>query len=380
VARGLLDAGAAYRCFATQDEIAAFREAARAGGRSTDFASPWRDADPACLPDAPFVIRLKAPRHGETVIDDAVQGRVTWRNTTLDDMVLLRSDGTPTYMLAVVVDDHDMGVTHVIRGDDHLANAARQALLYDALGWARPVFAHIPLIHGPDGRKLSKRHGALGVGEYRRLGYLPEAMRNYLARLGWGHGDAEVFSTEQAIDWFDLPGITRAPARFDLKKLDHVSGRHIAMADAATLLAAIADWRAATGAEPLDRATLTRLEAALPILRERAKTIPELLDKASFLLAQRPIQPDPGAALVLDSEARAALQDLTPQLQKARWERDALEAAVTDFASRRGIKLGQIAQPVRAALAGRLATPSIFDMMLHLGPQESLARIADAAA
>ncbi|NNK77080.1 MAG: glutamate--tRNA ligase, partial [Litoreibacter sp.] len=230
VAGQMLEAGTAYKCFSTQDEITAFREAARAEGRSTLFRSPWRDVAPEDHPDALFVVRVKAPQTGQTVIADAVQGEVTWANDQLDDMVLLRSDGTPTYMLAVVVDDHDMGVTHVIRGDDHLANAARQSLIYTAMGWDLPVFAHIPLIHGPDGKKLSKRHGALGIEEYRALGYTPAGLRNYLARLGWSHGDDEVFSTEQALDWFDLDGIGKAPARLDFKKMDNINGRQIAMA------------------------------------------------------------------------------------------------------------------------------------------------------
>ncbi|PIE15295.1 MAG: glutamate--tRNA ligase, partial [Rhodobacterales bacterium] len=236
VAHQMLDSGHAYKCFATQDDIAAFREQARAEGKSTLFISPWRDADPADHPDAPFVIRLKAPQTGQTVIDDQVQGKVTFQNDQLDDMICLRSDGTPTYMLAVVVDDHDMGVTHVIRGDDHLNNAARQTLVYQAMGWDIPIWAHIPLIHGPDGKKLSKRHGALGVEEYQAMGYPAGAMRNYLARLGWSHGDDEFFSTEQAIEWFDLAGIGKSAARFDFKKLDHLSGQHIAASDDADLL------------------------------------------------------------------------------------------------------------------------------------------------
>ena len=377
VAREMLDAGHAYRCFATQDEIEAFREAARAEGRSTLYRSPWRDADPATHPDAPSVIRLKAPRDGETVIEDAVQGRVTTRNDQLDDMVLLRSDGTPTYMLAVVVDDHNMGVTHAIRGDDHLSNAARQALVYRAMGWAEPVWAHIPLIHGADGKKLSKRHGATGVGEFAEMGFPARAMRNYLARLGWSHGDAEYFTDDEARDWFDLPGIGRAPARLDLKKLESLSGQHIAAMDPDALMDALRDWAARAGRPPLDAA---RLAPALPVAQAGARTLPQVLDKARFALVDRPVAPDEKAAKALDPVSRGMLSDLTPHLRNATWTRDALEAAVGEVAAARGVGLGKIAAPLRAALAGRTATPSVFDMMVVLGRDESLARIDDAAA
>jgi len=381
VAHAMLARGHAYKCFATAAEIDAFREAARAAGRSTDFQSPWRDADPASHPaDTPFVVRLKAPTEGETAIEDAVQGHVAWRNATLDDMVLLRSDGTPTYMLAVVVDDHDMGVTHIIRGDDHLSNAARQSLVYRAMGWETPVFAHIPLIHGPDGKKLSKRHGALGVEEYRRMGYLPEAMRNYLARLGWSHGDDEVFTTEQALEWFDLAGIKKAPARFDFKKLENLSGHHIAGAEDSRLLAAIDDWIAATGAEPLTEKQRDDLSRAMYCLKERAKTIPELLEKAHFILASRPFEPDERSAKALDSVSRSILERLTPHLQNASWERAGLEEAIAAFAEAEELKLGKIAQPLRAALAGRAVSPSVFDMMCLIGRDETIARIGDATA
>ncbi len=385
IARQMLSEGTAYKCFATQDEIAAFREAARAEGRSTLYRSPWRDAPEDTHPDEPFVVRVKAQglkRDGEFVadfIDDAVQGRVGYSPHLLDDFVLLRADGTPTYMLAVVVDDHDMGVTHVIRGDDHLNNAARQKLVYDAMGWEVPVFAHIPLIHGPDGKKLSKRHGALGVGEYRAMGYPASAMRNYLARLGWSHGDAEIFGDAEAREWFDLAGIGRAPARLDFRKLDHVSGQHIARTDDAALLHELQQFRAHTGAPPLPPLAAERLERAIPHLKERAKTYPEMLEKAHFALTERPIVAEPKAAAALDDVSRSILGELTPHLQNASWTREALEGAVGALASAHDIGLGKLAAPLRAALAGRTATPSVFDMMLALGREESLARIAEAA-
>jgi len=380
VAREMLARGHAYRCFATRDEIEAFREAARAEGRSTLFRSPWRDADPSTHPDAPYVIRLKAPREGATVIEDAVQGDVTIRNDQLDDMVLLRSDGTPVYMLAVVVDDHDMGVTHVIRGDDHLNNAARQMQIYRAMDWDIPVWAHIPLIHGPDGKKLSKRHGALGVEEYQRLGYPAAGMRNYLARLGWSHGDDEYFTDAQAVEWFDLTGIGKGAARLDFKKLENICGRHIAATDDAALLDELQAFLAATGQPPLAGPALERVSAAMPFLKERAKTFPELLDKAAFATADRPVAPDEKAAAALDTDMRDMLTELTPHLQNASWDRDDLEGVLNSFAEARGTKFGKLAAPLRAALAGRSATPSVFDMMIVLGREESLARIADQAA
>lgn len=379
VAHAMLADGTAYKCFATQQEIEAFRAAARAEGRSTLFQSPWRDRDPASGPDAPFVIRLKAPREGETVIEDAVQGTVRFRNDQLDDMVLLRADGTPTYMLAVVVDDHDMGVTHVIRGDDHLNNAARQAQVFAAMGWPLPVFAHIPLIHGPDGKKLSKRHGALGVEEYRRMGYVPAALRNYLARLGWAHGDAEIFSDDEARAWFDLPGIGRAPARLDFRKLDHVSGQHIARMSDAALLHEITQWLDFTDAPQPDERQLAMLLEAMPALKERARTLPQILEKSHFLMVSRPVEPDTKAAEALTDVFRGILANLTPHLQNARWEREELEAVLREFAEHHGLGLGKLAQPLRAALAGRTITPSVFDMMIVLGRAETLARLNDAA-
>ena len=379
VAHDLLARGKAYKCFSTQEEIAAFREAAQAEKRSTLFQSPWRDADPATHPDAPYAIRLRTPTDGVTVIRDQVQGEVTIRNDQLDDMILLRSDGTPVYMLAVVVDDHDMGVTHVIRGDDHLNNAARQMGIYTAMGWDVPVWAHIPLIHGPDGKKLSKRHGALGVEEYRAMGYPAAGMRNYLTRLGWSHGDDEFFTDAQAREWFDLAGIGKSPARFDFKKLENLCGQHIAAGDDAALLHELAGFLAITGQAPLSDDKTALMERGMYCLKERAKTFPELLDKASFITSDRPIVPDEKALKQLDNVSRGILKELTPHLQNARWEREALEAAANRFAEDQDMKFGKLAGPMRAALAGRSVTPSVFDMMLVLGQDESIARLFDAA-
>ncbi|MEF9602661.1 glutamate--tRNA ligase [Paracoccus sp. PXZ] len=379
VARAMLENGTAYKCFSTAEEIEAFREKARAEGRSTLFLSPWRDADPASLPEGPYAIRLKAPRDGETVVRDAVQGDVTFGNAQLDDMVLLRSDGTPTYMLAVVVDDHDMGVTHVIRGDDHLTNAARQIQIYQAMGWDIPVFAHIPLIHGPDGKKLSKRHGAVGLHEYAAMGYPAAAMRNYLARLGWSHGDDELFDDAQARAWFDLDGIGKAPARLDFKKLEHVSGWHIARMSDTELMDEIAAFRAATGAEPLSERQIAWLRPALGALKTKAKTLPALLDQAHFALIDRPVAVEEKAAAALDTVSRRILNELTAAVQNASWERNELEAAAKRIGESHGLGLGKVAAPLRAALAGRSSTPSVFDMMLALGRDETLARMQDQA-
>ena len=380
VAHDMLARGAAYRCYSSQDEIEAWREAARAEGRSTLFHSPWRDADPATWPDGPFAIRMKAPRGGETVVEDAVQGTVRFGNGQLDDMVVLRSDGTPTYMLAVVVDDHDMGVTHVIRGDDHLNNAARQQMVYDAMGWEVPVWAHIPLIHGPDGKKLSKRHGAVGVEEYQAMGYPAAGMRNYLTRLGWSHGDEEVFTSAQAMDWFDLSGIGRSPARLDFKKLENVCGQHMAVAEDAALLHELQAYLAAAGLPVLSPGQADVLLRSLYCLKDRAKTFPELVEKAQFALASRPIVPDEAAAKALDTVSRGILKSLTPQLQSASWTKEALEVILSDAAAAHGLGFGKIAAPLRAALAGSTVTPSVYDMMLVIGRDETVARLQDAAA
>ncbi|MDF1670890.1 MAG: glutamate--tRNA ligase [Roseovarius sp.] len=378
VANQLLAQGKAYKCFATQEEIQAFRDAAKAEGRSTLFRSPWRDADPDSHPDLPFVIRIKAPQDGATVIRDRVQGDVTIRNDQLDDMVLLRSAGTPVYMLAVAVDDHDMGVTHVIRGDDHLNNAARQMMIYDAMGWPLPVYAHIPLIHGPDGKKLSKRHGALGAEEYQKIGYPAAGMRNYLARLGWSHGDDEFFSDAQAQEWFDLTGIGKSPARFDFKKLENICGQHIAASDNAALLHELNAFLTATGQTPFTTDKNALMLAGMSCLKERAKTFPELIDKAAFILNDRPIIPDEKSAVHLNDVSRSILLELTPHLRNARWERDTLEALAMQFAESHDMKFGKLAGPLRAALAGRNATPSVFDMLMVLGRDESIARLQEA--
>ena len=380
IAWHLLKTGHAFKCFATQEEIETFRETARAEGRSTLFQSPWRDIPASEHPDAPFVIRIKAPRDGETHIDDEVQGKVVIRNTQLDDMVLLRSDGSPVYMLAVVVDDHDMGITHVIRGDDHLNNAARQMLIYKAMEWPLPVYAHIPLIFGHDGQKLSKRHGATNVEEYQQMGYPAGAMRNYLARLGLSHGNDEFFSDAEAQEWFDFKGIGKSPSRFDFKKLQNLSSKHITAASNAALLQDITNYQSAIAAPPFTDAQLQRLDTAMYCLKERAKTLPELLEKARFILQKRPISIDEPAQATLDSVFIGILQSLTPQLQNATWSREHLEVLFHEFVGSKGIKFGQLAAPLRAALAGRKATPSVYDMMVLLGRDETIARIKDAIA
>lgn len=377
VAHQMLAAGNAYKCFASQDEIEAFRESARAEGKSTLYLSPWRDADESTHPDAPYVIRMKASRNGVTVVQDAVQGDVTFKNELLDDMIVLRSDGTPTYMLAVVVDDHDMGVTHVIRGDDHLNNAARQMTIYTAMGWPLPVYAHIPLIFGPDGKKMSKRHGATGVKEYQAMGYPAAGMRNYLARLGWSHGDDEFFSDAQAQNWFELDGINKAPARFDTKKLENICGQHIAVMEDAEILGEIEGYLAAAGEPNLTDAQKTTLLAALPCVKGSAKTYPQLIEKARFALINRPVSMDEKALKLAGSVSNGILRELTPHLQSVSWERDALEQVVGQVMEAKEIGFGKVAGPLRSALAGRAVTPSVLDMMLVLGREESLARISD---
>jgi glutamyl-tRNA synthetase len=380
VAHQMLTRGTAYKCFSTQDEIAAFRAEAEARGSYAVFQSPWRDADAGSYPDTPFVIRMRAPRDGETVIEDRVQGTVRFRNDQLDDMICLRSDGTPTYMLAVVVDDHDMGVTHIIRGDDHLNNAARHKMVYDAMGWDLPIWAHIPLIHGPDGKKLSKRHGALGVEEYQAMGYPAAGMRNYLTRLGWAHLDAEIFTSDEAMKMFDLSGIGRAPARLDFKKLENTCGHHIAMADDAALLHEIKEFLSVSGREPLTEAQSDLLTKAMYCVKERAKTFPELLEKAHFALTSRPVVPDGAATVLLDTVSRGILKSLTLQLQNASWSKTDLESILNTAAADAGIGFGKLAQPLRAALAGRTATPSVYDMMLVIGRDETIARLQDASS
>ncbi len=384
VVEELLAAGRAYRCYATQEELVQMREQARAEGRPLRYDGRWRDRDPSEAPaGVKPVIRLRAPTEGETSVDDAVQGRVTWANRDLDDLVLLRSDGTPTYMLAVVVDDHDMGVTQIIRGDDHLTNAARQSQIFSALGWDIPRMAHIPLIHGADGAKLSKRHGALGVEAYRDLGYLPAALRNYLVRLGWSHGDQEVFSTEEMVAAFDLGAVGRSPARFDFAKLANLNGLYIRQAADADLVAAIETILPQVGPErgipvPMGDDLRDKLTLAMPGLKERAKTLIELLDSAYYLTAVRPLAPDDKASALLSEEGRARIAAVLPALEALPdWSAAATEGAVRQFAEANGAKLGQIAQPLRAALTGRTTSPPLFDVMAVLGRTESLARLGD---
>lgn len=387
VAEQLLGSGHAYRCYCSQDELTAMREKARAEGRTRLYEGHCRDRDPKDVPAGVNpVVRLKAPLTGETVVDDQVQGRVVWQNENLDDFVLLRSDGTPTYMLAVVVDDHDMAVTHIIRGDDHLNNAARQTQIYHALGWKVPVMAHIPLIHGPDGSKLSKRHGALGVDAYRAMGYLPAAMRNYLVRLGWSHGDQEIFSAEEMIAAFDLPQIGRSPARFDFTKLESLNGHYIRASDDADLIVAMEQLlpHIAGGQELTSKMTpvlRAKLLAAMPGLKERAKTLVELFEASRFLWTSRPIDIADQAKALLTGEAKTLIAALLPELEAVPdWNAATVEAIVRPYAERAGLKLGAVAQPLRAALTGRATSPPIFDVLAVLGREESLARLRDQAA
>jgi len=377
VARQLLEAGQAYRCYLTPEELTARREQAQAERRSFRVDSEWRDADPATWPqDKPWVVRIKAPHDGETSIDDLVQGHVTVNNAELDDYVILRSDGTPTYMLAVVVDDHDMGVTHVIRGDDHLNNAFRQLVIIRAMhaiegGWEDPVYAHVPLIHGSDGAKLSKRHGALGVDTYRdELGVLPEALFNYLLRLGWGHGDDEIISRDQAVEWFDIAHVGKSPSRFDLAKLLNLNGHYLREADDARLAELVASGIEGTP----DLNLLTR---AMPCLKVRARDVNELAASAGFLFAQRPLAMDAKAEALLTPEARDLLGQLHARLAtESVWTSEALEASLKEMAGALGLGLGKLAQPLRAALTGQSTSPGIFDVLILLGREESLARIA----
>ncbi|HEY5239418.1 MAG TPA: glutamate--tRNA ligase [Rhizomicrobium sp.] len=377
VAEQLLTEGKAYRCYATPQELDEMRAAQRAAGKPIRYDGRWRERDPKDAPaDVPFVIRLKAPQTGETIVHDVVQGDVRYANEQLDDMVLLRGDGTPTYMLAVVVDDFDMGITHVIRGDDHLNNAARQLQIISAMGWPVPIYGHVPLIHGPDGAKLSKRHGALAVEAYRDMGYLPETMRNYLLRLGWSHGDDEIISTEQAIAWFDLANIGRSPARLDFKKLDNLNGHYLRAMDDSALANEVVTFHDRLHPDaPLSARAKERLVKAMPGLKDRAKTLLELDQSAEFLYTDGPRALDEAAAKVLTPEARAANTALLAALSATGWTAAALEGAARDFATANGLKLGQVAQPLRAALTGRATSPPVFAMLEALGRDESAARI-----
>ncbi len=391
VATQLLSLGRAYKCYATPDELTEMRERARAEKRPPRYDGRWRDRDPADAARAEAaglkpVIRLKAPLDGETIIEDGVQGRVVFPNKDLDDLVLLRSDGNPTYMLAVVVDDHDMGVTHIIRGDDHLTNAARQAQIYQALGWPTPAMSHIPLIHGADGAKLSKRHGALGVDAYRALGYLPQALRNYLARLGWSHGDREYFSMPELIEAFDLPHVGRSPSRFDFAKLENMNGHYMRAMPDGELLTALVDTlphlpQAGDFIPKLDDSMRAKLLAAMPGLKERAKTLVELAESARFLFADRPLSMDDKAAQILANGGKAHLAALVGRIAALPdWDAAALENVVRVYSEETGAKLGQVAQPLRAALTGRSVSPGVFDVLSVLGRDESLGRLRDQAS
>ncbi len=380
VAEELLASGNAYRCYATQEELAELRERQKAAKQPLRYDGRWRDRDPSEAPaGALYVVRLRAPRTGEVTIDDLVQGPVTVQNAELDDMILLRSDGTPTYMLAVVVDDHDMGVTHVIRGDDHLNNAFRQLAMIRALGWPDPVYAHIPLIHGADGAKLSKRHGALGVDAYRdEMGMLPEAVNNYLLRLGWGHGDDEIISRDQAIEWFDLSGVGRSPSRFDFKKLENLNGHYMRESADTTLAELIASGVAAAAGREFDSADRELLLRSIPFTKVRAKDINELIDSSAFLFRTRPLDMDEKAGSLLDDPGKALLAEARDALAATDdWSAPALEASVRTVAERGGIGLGKVAQPLRAALTGRTTSPGIFDVLALLGREESLGRLGD---
>jgi glutamyl-tRNA synthetase len=384
VAQELLNRGRAYHCYCTPEELDAMRKKAEAEKRPIRYDGTWRDREPATAPaGVKPVIRFKSPQEGETVINDHAQGRVVIPNKDLDDLIILRSDGNPTYNLSVVVDDHDMGVTHIIRGVDHLTNAARQSQIYLAMDWAVPSMTHVPLIHGPDGAKLSKRHGALGVEAYREMGYLPAALRNYLARLGWSHGDDEIFSTEQLISWFDLDGIGKSAARFDFAKLENLNGHYIRHTPDTQLLEAFLAFlpHVDGGKDMLARMDDTmraKLLKALPGLKERAKTLVELKASAAYLFAARPLPIDDKARALLNHEGRTALAGVLDVLRGAAdWTAPSLEASVKAYADATGVKLGKIAQPLRAALTGTSTSPGIFDVLEVLGRDESLARISE---
>jgi glutamyl-tRNA synthetase len=384
VAEELVRLGKAYYCYATPAELEEMREKARTEGRPPRYDGRWRDRSPSEAPEgAKGAIRIKAPVRGETIVHDLVQGEVSFPNKDLDDFIILRSDGNPTYMHAVVVDDHDMGVTHIIRGDDHLTNAARQTVIYGAMGWAVPKMAHIPLIHGADGAKLSKRHGALGVEAYRAMGYLPEALLNYLARLGWSHGDDEVMSMREMIEWFDIADVNKGAARFDFAKLEALNGVHMRAMDDRTLFDRLIETLPHLPAGEaflarLDATAKARLQQAMPGLKERAKTLVELADSAYFIVADRPLQLDEKAKTILDPDARNVLKAALAKFRElGDWNAEAVEVAVRSLAEDSSLKLGKIAQPLRAALTGRSTSPGVFDVLAVLGREESLARIAD---
>ena len=377
VALEMVKSGHAYKCFSTIDEINAYRDQAAKDKNPLPFQSPWRDADPESFPDAPFVIRLKSPKNGGIVIKDKVQKKVSWAASSFDDLIMLRSDNSPTYMLAVVVDDHDMGVTHIIRGDDHLINAGRQSLIYDAMNWKIPEFAHIPLIHGEDGKKLSKRHGATGIHEYAALGYMPEAIRNYLCRLGWSHGNDELFSTADAISWFDFSGIGKSPSRLDFKKLNNVSAHHIKTSSDEMVSNDLFAYAKEIGIEISENNKL-KITKSISLVRDKSKTLCDVLDKCHFILTALPIDIDEKSIINLNSVSIGILKQLTPLLSDATWTSEYLEALAREFADSHEIGLGKIGMPLKAALSGKIYSPSAFGMMEILGREESLARINSA--
>ena len=377
VALEMVKSGHAYKCFSTIDEINAYRDQAAKDKNPLPFQSPWRDADPESFPDAPFVIRLKSPKNGGIVIKDKVQKKVSWAASSFDDLIMLRSDNSPTYMLAVVVDDHDMGVTHIIRGDDHLINAGRQSLIYDAMNWKIPEFAHIPLIHGEDGKKLSKRHGATGIHEYAALGYMPEAIRNYLCRLGWSHGNDELFSTADAISWFDFSGIGKSPSRLDFKKLNNVSAHHIKTSSDEMVSNDLFAYAKEIGIEISENDKL-KITKSISLVRDKSKTLCDVLDKCHFILTALPIDIDEKSIINLNSVSIGILKQLTPLLSDATWTSEYLEALAREFADSHEIGLGKIGMPLKAALSGKINSPSAFGMMEILGREESLARINSA--
>jgi glutamyl-tRNA synthetase len=377
VALEMVKSGHAYKCFSTIDEINAYRDQAAKDKNPLPFQSPWRDADPESFPDAPFVIRLKSPKNGGIVIKDKVQKKVSWAASSFDDLIMLRSDNSPTYMLAVVVDDHDMGVTHIIRGDDHLINAGRQSLIYDAMNWKIPEFAHIPLIHGEDGKKLSKRHGATGIHEYAALGYMPEAIRNYLCRLGWSHGNDELFSTADAISWFDFSGIGKSPSRLDFKKLNNVSAHHIKTSSDEMVSNDLFAYAKEIGIEISENNKL-KITKSISLVRDKSKTLCDVLDKCHFILTALPIDIDEKSLINLNSVSIGILKQLTPLLSDATWTSEYLEALAREFADSHEIGLGKIGMPLKAALSGKINSPSAFGMMEILGREESLARINSA--
>ena len=377
VALEMVKSGHAYKCFSTIDEINAYRDQAAKDKNPLPFQSPWRDADPESFPDAPFVIRLKSPKNGGIVIKDKVQKKVSWAASSFDDLIMLRSDNSPTYMLAVVVDDHDMGVTHIIRGDDHLINAGRQSLIYDAMNWKIPEFAHIPLIHGEDGKKLSKRHGATGIHEYAALGYMPEAIRNYLCRLGWSHGNDELFSTADAISWFDFSGIGKSPSRLDFKKLNNVSAHHIKTSSDEMVSNDLFAYAKEIGIEISENNKL-KITKSISLVRDKSKTLCDVLDKCHFIFTALPIDFDEKSLINLNSVSIGILKQLTPLLSDATWTSEYLEALAREFADSHQIGLGKIGMPLKAALSGKINSPSAFGMMEILGREESLARINSA--